>query len=606
MIFSQSEENLRGFVVADSRNNSTVEGRTESGRKEKADMAEKLKELHSDLSTRVQSEPESIGLTAVLPRNSSATESMVQANVSRVQELQAQLLAKDQEIQVLEAELQTRTQEMSEKMELLNQLSCAAVPSTEPQTLLQEKEKQVSEQLNELAGAIKSLKLQKNKNNQLREKNWSAIEALSATETVIRDRLSNFQQLQAQLIAKDQEIHKLHGALEGRTEELTEKAELLTQQSCTMAPAPDLQTFLLNKERQVSELQHELVRTNDFLEFERIRNTQVRETNWSAMEALSAKQSKVQAKLGKVQELQPLLVAKDKEIQKLQAELEKRAQELSERVQRASKQACRAMPSAECPPLSLEEQVSDLQNELTMRNNYLDLKRRKNNQLREKNLRAMKALLDTESTVQGKLEDVHKPQGQLVVKDQKIQVQQKKPETRTQKLRKKAELVNQTVLSPEPQTLLLDKEKHVPDLQQELAAPTKASVELQRTKATELQEENRVISDTESTVEGKLCRLHELQALLVVKEQTIRLLQDELETTTKKLRENRKLAKHKCLTHQYLHQSFRLWFLRRRIRCWICRTSWPRQKTPWRIKGKRTGSVGRNPEPWKLFQPQSP
>lgn len=593
MEFSHSEEDLRGFTVAD-------------GRKKMADTAEKLKELHSDL---IQSETEAISLVDVLQQKSSATESVVLGKVSKVQELQAQLVVKEQEIQMLEAELQTRTQEMSEKLQLVNQLSCTALPCTEPLTLLQEKEKQVSELLNELASTINSLELQKKNNHQLQEKNCSAMEALSASESVIREKLSNFQKLRAQLIAKDQEIYKLHTTLEKKTEELTEKIELLKQQSCTAVPSPDLQTFLLEKEKQVSELQKELVRTNKFLELQRIRNTQLRETNWRAMEALSATQSMVQGKLGKVQELQAQLVVKDQDIQKLQAELEKRIQELSETIDPV-KQSCRAVPSTELQTMSLEKQVSDLQNELAMMNNTLDLKRRKNKQLWEKNLSAMEALSARESTVQGKLRSLHKLQGQLAVKDQNIQVQQDELETRTQELSEKTESVNQTLPSPEPQILLLEKEKHVSDLQEQMTK-TKGSVERQQEKKTELQEENRVeteaLSASESMFQGKLGKLHELQALLVVKDQKIQMLQDELETTTKKLRENIKLAKQNCLTHQYLHQSFRLWFLRRRIRCWICRKKWPRQKTQWRIKGKQTLSLGKNTvRPLKLFQPQSP
>lgn len=301
------------------------------------------------------------------------------------------------------------------------------------------------------------------------------MKALAAKESLIQEKLSNFQKLGAQLIAKDQEIHELHSTLETRSDELTQKTELLNQQSCTAAPSADLQTFLLEKEKQVSELQKQVARTNNFLELQRIRNTQLRETNWSAMEALSATQSMVQGKLGTVQELQAQLVVKDQEIQTLQAELEKRTWELRETIQPGNKRLCRAVPSAELQTLSLEKQVADLQNKMAMMNNSLDLKRRKNNQLREKNLSTMEALSSTESTVQGKLRNVHRPD----VQDQKNQVHQDELGTRT---REKSELANQRGPSPEPQTLLLEKEKHLSGLQK--LAETKASVELQRKKNT--------------------------------------------------------------------------------------------------------------------------
>lgn len=456
MEFSQSEEDRRGFAVADSGNSCTMEGRNESGwDRKKADTAEKLQELHSDLSNLMQSEAQAVTLAAkILQQKSSATESTVQGKLSRVKELRAQLAAKDREIQMLEAELQTRAQEMSENFELVNQLCCPAAPSAAPPTLLKGKQKQVSELLEQLASTIPSQELQRKQHHQLQEKNCGAMEALAATESVIRVKLSNFQKCQAQLFAKDQEILKLHATLEKRTEELTEKMELLSQQSCTAVPSPDLHTFLLEQEKQVSELQKELDRANNFLERQRIRNNQLRETNWSSMEALSAVQSMVQGKLGKVQELQPQLVVKDQEIQMLRAELEKRIQELSKTIPPVNQHSCRAVPSTELQALSLEKQ-----NELAMMNNSLDLKRKKNNRLREKNLSA------TKSMVQGKLSNVHKPQGQLVVKDQKIQVHQDELEMRTEELSERGKLVNHTVPSPEPQTLLLEKEKHVSDLQ---------------------------------------------------------------------------------------------------------------------------------------------
>lgn len=579
---SQPEEDLRAFAVAENANNSTMEGRKEGGRKKqkKAETAEKLKELHSDLSNRIQPEAEAISLVAVLPQESSASESMVPGPVSKVQELQARLGVKDQEIQILEAELQMRTQEMSEKLELVNQLSCTAVASAEPQTLLQEKQKQALELLNELAGTIYSLELQRKENNHLQEKNCSEMEALAATESVVREKLSSSKKLWAQLIVNDQEIHQLHTALETRTAELTEKIQLLNQQSCTAAPSPDVQTFLLEKEKQVSELQKELVGTNNCLEAQRIRNIQLRETNWSAMEALSALQSVVQGKLGQVQDLQAQLAVKDQEIQMLQAELEKRTHELRQTIQPVSKASCRAGPSAALQSLSVEKQVSDLQNELAAMNISLDFKRKKNKQLRQKNLSAIEALAATESMVPGKPSNVHKPQGPLGVQGQKTQVQQEELEERT-------EAVNQP--SAEAQTLLLEKEKQRSDLQED-EGETPDPVELQMRKKPELQEENglemEALSATESVVQVELSKLHELQALLAVKDQTIQMLQNELETTSKKLRENMKMAKQKSLTHQYLHQTFRLGLLRRRVRCWICRSSWPRQKMPWRNKGK--------------------
>ncbi|XP_040916331.1 kinectin isoform X2 [Toxotes jaculatrix] len=110
---------------------------------------------------------------------------------AHLQELQAQLATKDQEIQMLQAELEVRTKEMNEKMEQVHQQqSHTAVPSPELLTALSEKEKQVSDLQSELAELRDSLELHRKKNNELREKNWSAMEALSATESMLQGKLS--------------------------------------------------------------------------------------------------------------------------------------------------------------------------------------------------------------------------------------------------------------------------------------------------------------------------------------------------------------------------------------------------------------------------------
>lgn len=546
-------------------------------------MAERLKELHSDLSNLIEPEAEAAPL-----QHSSAPESTLPG---KVQELQARLVVKDQEIQILEAELQMRTQEMSEKLELVNQLS-----SAEPQTLLQQKQKQALELLGQLASTTYALELQRKKNHHLQEKNWSEMEALAAAEALIREKLGNSQKLWAQLIANDQEIHQLHAALESRTLELSEKIRLLNGQPSTAAPSTDVQTFLLEKEKQAWELQNELVQTNNALEAQRLRNIQLRETNWSAMEALSAMQSALQEKLGKVQDLQAQLAVKEQEIQMLQAELETRTRELSESIQPANTASRRAGTSADLQASSLEKQVSDLQDELAAMNISLDLKRRKNNQLRQKNLSAMEAL--AASGTPNHVPELHE---QVGVQDQQIQVQQ--DEERTQELSENSEAVNPPGPPAEAQTLLLEKEKQMSE-QQEDEGETTGPVELLRNQEPELQEENglemEVLPAAASVVQGELGKLQELQALLVVKDQTIQMLQNELEMTTKKLRDNMKMSRQKCLTHQYLHQSFRLGLLRKRVQCWICRTSRPRPKTAWRNKG--TGGLERSrARAWKPF-----
>eukprot|EP00063_Salmo_salar_P091452 XP_014066287.1 PREDICTED: kinectin isoform X1 [Salmo salar] len=81
-------------------------------------------------------------------------------------ELQTQLVAKDQEIQTLQSELEARAKEVSDKVQELQQLTHTEAPSPELLTALAEKEKQVSDLQGELAKMRESLELHRSKNNE--------------------------------------------------------------------------------------------------------------------------------------------------------------------------------------------------------------------------------------------------------------------------------------------------------------------------------------------------------------------------------------------------------------------------------------------------------
>ncbi|CDQ90698.1 unnamed protein product [Oncorhynchus mykiss] len=101
------------------------------------------------------------------------------------------LAAKDQEIQTLQSELEARAKEVSDKVQELQQqqMTHTEAPSPELLTALAEKEKQVSDLQGELAKLRESLELHRSKNNELRVKNWSAMEALAATESMLQGKL---------------------------------------------------------------------------------------------------------------------------------------------------------------------------------------------------------------------------------------------------------------------------------------------------------------------------------------------------------------------------------------------------------------------------------
>uniref|UniRef100_A0A8C5CNB9 Kinectin 1 n=1 Tax=Gadus morhua TaxID=8049 RepID=A0A8C5CNB9_GADMO len=104
------------------------------------------------------------------------------------------------------------------------------------------------------------------------------------------------------LCSKDEELHALQGELEARTREVSQQVEQL-QQQVSEAHGPTLcvlcPTRLSEKDRQVSDLQVELSELRDSVELHRKKNNELREKNWSVMEALSATEALLQGKLSK-------------------------------------------------------------------------------------------------------------------------------------------------------------------------------------------------------------------------------------------------------------------------------------------------------------------
>ncbi|XP_051942977.1 kinectin isoform X1 [Hippocampus zosterae] len=103
---------------------------------------------------------------------------------TQLQALQAQLAVKDHEIQHLQTEMRDKLDQAQQ------QQAVSAVPSPELLTALTDKENQVTGLQSELCELKETLELYRKKNNELREKNWSAMEALSATESMLQGKLN--------------------------------------------------------------------------------------------------------------------------------------------------------------------------------------------------------------------------------------------------------------------------------------------------------------------------------------------------------------------------------------------------------------------------------
>ncbi|KAJ7990721.1 hypothetical protein DPEC_G00289850 [Dallia pectoralis] len=193
----QDIEGLQLQVTEQASSNSIIE-RLQSQLKEKQ---EQVKLLNEDLKAS-QAVASSDVLVETLKQQVEALQAHVEQlrqkeaedsthTSSQLLELHTQLAVKDQDIQTLQRDLAARSEEMSNKvLELQQQQTHTKAPSPELLAALSEKERQVSDLQGELSDLRKSLDLHKNKNNELREKNWSVMEALTATESVLQGKLS--------------------------------------------------------------------------------------------------------------------------------------------------------------------------------------------------------------------------------------------------------------------------------------------------------------------------------------------------------------------------------------------------------------------------------
>lgn len=125
----------------------------------------------------------------------------------RFEELESVLKEKDNEIKRIEAKLKDTENDLSKKSELLKEVQDenklfksqlnhqnhqqASFPSQEElQTVISEKEKEITDLCNELESLKNAVEHQRKKNNELREKNWEAMEALASTETMLQAKVN--------------------------------------------------------------------------------------------------------------------------------------------------------------------------------------------------------------------------------------------------------------------------------------------------------------------------------------------------------------------------------------------------------------------------------
>ncbi|KAF4084027.1 hypothetical protein AMELA_G00124160 [Ameiurus melas] len=154
------------------------------GTQETSDMRAQLLQLQSQLTAKDQ---EIQRLERQFEEKAREVEDKMVAS-AQLLDFQNQLATKEQELQILQKEME-KCRQAEEKMEQQQQMA-SAVPSKELLTALAEKDRQLSDVQAELHELKEKVELYRRKNNELREKNWCAMEALSATETMLQGKLS--------------------------------------------------------------------------------------------------------------------------------------------------------------------------------------------------------------------------------------------------------------------------------------------------------------------------------------------------------------------------------------------------------------------------------
>ncbi|XP_067311136.1 kinectin isoform X2 [Pseudorasbora parva] len=263
-------------------------------------------------------------------------QAQISEQVVSVDQLQQGLQQRDEKVRTVETLLESSLIQVANKEEelkafrneyesLKQQLEAVQKQSTE-QTLsekaleeLQQKIQEKDEKIKSVEGSLQSALDKESERKKAVEDLQQQVETLNAELAQLRSRetqesnsdlSAKLQELQAQLTAKDQDVERLQRELEKEVQQ--------QQQTVSAAPSQELLTALAEKDKRLSELQEELLELRESVELHRKKNNELREKNWSAMEALSATETILQGKLTKsVKEHQTVLESAEAECRAL-------------------------------------------------------------------------------------------------------------------------------------------------------------------------------------------------------------------------------------------------------------------------------------------------
>nr|XP_047922144.1 kinectin isoform X2 [Anser cygnoides] len=250
--------------------------------------------------------------------------------------------------------------------------------------------------------------------------------------------------LQAEILkvaSKEKTVQALTQKIEALKEEVGNSQLEMEKQVSITSQVKELQTLLKGKENQVKtmealleEKEKEIVKKGEWLKGQQDTIAQLN-SKVQELEQQNLQQLQQVPAASHVQDLESLLKEEKEQMQKLKAVLEEKEREIASQVkqlqdmqkenesfkvqiqelkQENCKQASLAVQSEELLQVvaGKEKEITSLQNELACQRNAFEQQRKKNNDLREKNWKAMEALASTEKLLQDKVNKTAKERQQ--------------------------------------------------------------------------------------------------------------------------------------------------------------------------------------------------
>ncbi|XP_068538465.1 kinectin isoform X1 [Anas acuta] len=250
--------------------------------------------------------------------------------------------------------------------------------------------------------------------------------------------------LQAEILkvaSKEKTVQALTQQIEALKEEVGNSQLEMEKQVSITSQVKELQTLLKGKENQVKtmealleEKEKEIVKKGEWLKGQQDTIAQLT-SKVQELEQQNLQQLQQVPAASHVQDLESLLKEEKEQMQKLKAVLEEKEREIASQVkqlqdvqkenesfkaqiqelkQENCKQASLAVQSEELLQVvaGKEKEITSLQNELACQRNAFEQQRKKNNDLREKNWKAMEALASTEKLLQDKVNKTAKEKQQ--------------------------------------------------------------------------------------------------------------------------------------------------------------------------------------------------